>query len=137
MAVVGPGQESDEFHATLCIKDSGGPYHEGLNKKMRVGDRDQADRFATDSGVDHGSAGPLQVRRPLAEPVQPDLVVTHQLAVADQDRTPIDRCPQPVAWDRLEPGRLGQRQAPLSCLIDHRLGQRVLARLLGRGDQSQ
>ena len=30
MAVVGNGQESDEFHATLCIKDSGGPYHEGL-----------------------------------------------------------------------------------------------------------
>ena len=36
MAVVGEGQESDEFHATLCIKDSGGPYHEGLNKKMRA-----------------------------------------------------------------------------------------------------
>jgi putative aminopeptidase FrvX len=35
MAVVGNGQESDEFHATLCIKDSGGVYHEGLNKKMR------------------------------------------------------------------------------------------------------
>ncbi len=35
MAVVGPGQESDEFHATLCIKDSGGPYHEGLNTKLR------------------------------------------------------------------------------------------------------
>lgn len=35
MAVVGDGQESDEFHATLCIKDSGGPYHEGLNKKLR------------------------------------------------------------------------------------------------------
>ncbi len=35
MAVVGEGQESDEFHATLCIKDSSGPYHEGLNKKMR------------------------------------------------------------------------------------------------------
>jgi putative aminopeptidase FrvX len=36
MAVVGAGQESDEFSATLCIKDSGGPYHEGLNKKMRA-----------------------------------------------------------------------------------------------------
>lgn len=35
MAVVGEGQESDEFHATLCVKDSGGPYHEGLNKKLR------------------------------------------------------------------------------------------------------
>jgi putative aminopeptidase FrvX len=36
MAVVGKGQNSDEFHATLCIKDSGGVYHEGLNKKMRA-----------------------------------------------------------------------------------------------------
>jgi putative aminopeptidase FrvX len=35
MAVVGKGQESDEFHATLCIKDSGGVYHEGLNHKLR------------------------------------------------------------------------------------------------------
>jgi putative aminopeptidase FrvX len=36
MAVVGKGQESDEFSATLCIKDSGGVYHEGLNKKLRA-----------------------------------------------------------------------------------------------------
>src|SRR5512138_3050262 len=35
MAVVGKGQESDEFHATLCIKDAGGVYHEGLNRKLR------------------------------------------------------------------------------------------------------
>ena len=36
MAVVGRGQESDEFSVTLCIKDSGGVYHEGLNKKLRA-----------------------------------------------------------------------------------------------------
>jgi putative aminopeptidase FrvX len=36
MAVVGKGQASDEFHATLCIKDAGGVYHEGLNKKLRA-----------------------------------------------------------------------------------------------------
>lgn len=35
MAVVGRGQESTEFHATLCVKDSGGVYHEGFNQKMR------------------------------------------------------------------------------------------------------
>lgn len=35
MAAVGKGQSSDEFHATLCIKDSGGPYHYGLNQKLR------------------------------------------------------------------------------------------------------
>ena len=36
MAVVGNGQESDEFSVTLCIKDAGGVYHEGLNKKLRL-----------------------------------------------------------------------------------------------------
>jgi len=35
MAAVGDGQASDEFHATLCVKDSGGPYHYGLNQKLR------------------------------------------------------------------------------------------------------
>jgi putative aminopeptidase FrvX len=35
MAVVGSGQESDEFSVTLCIKDAGGVYHEGLNRKLR------------------------------------------------------------------------------------------------------
>lgn len=35
MAAVGPGQESDEFHVTLCVKDSGGPYHHGLSNQLR------------------------------------------------------------------------------------------------------
>lgn len=35
MAAVGEGQTSDEFHATLCVKDSGGPYHYELNQKLR------------------------------------------------------------------------------------------------------
>jgi putative aminopeptidase FrvX len=35
MASVGEGQTSDEFHATLCVKDSGGPYHHGLSQKLR------------------------------------------------------------------------------------------------------
>jgi putative aminopeptidase FrvX len=36
MAAVGEGQTSDEFHATLCVKDSGGPYHHGLSQKLRT-----------------------------------------------------------------------------------------------------
>jgi putative aminopeptidase FrvX len=36
MAVVGKGQESDEFSVTLCVKDGGGVYHEGLNRKLRA-----------------------------------------------------------------------------------------------------
>jgi putative aminopeptidase FrvX len=35
MAAVGEGQASDEFHATLCLKDSGGPYHHELSEKLR------------------------------------------------------------------------------------------------------
>ena len=35
MAAIGEGQTSDEFHCTLCVKDSGGPYHIALNRKMR------------------------------------------------------------------------------------------------------
>ena len=35
MAAIGEGQTSDEFHATLCVKDSGGPYHHGLNQELR------------------------------------------------------------------------------------------------------
>ncbi|MBC8332910.1 MAG: M42 family metallopeptidase [Anaerolineae bacterium] len=36
MAAIGEGQTSDEFHATLCVKDSGGPYHYGMNEKLRT-----------------------------------------------------------------------------------------------------
>src|SRR5512133_1742557 len=36
MAVVGRGQESDEFNVTLCIKDGSGPYHHGLSQKLRA-----------------------------------------------------------------------------------------------------
>lgn len=35
MAAIGDGQNSDEFHASLCVKDSGGPYHHGLSQKLR------------------------------------------------------------------------------------------------------
>jgi putative aminopeptidase FrvX len=35
MAAVGEGQTSDEFHATLCVKDSNGPYHHGFSQHLR------------------------------------------------------------------------------------------------------
>jgi putative aminopeptidase FrvX len=35
MAAAGEGQQSDEFHASLCLKDSGGPYHHGFSQRMR------------------------------------------------------------------------------------------------------
>jgi putative aminopeptidase FrvX len=36
MAAVGEGQTSDEFHATLCVKDTHGPYHHGLSQQLRI-----------------------------------------------------------------------------------------------------
>jgi len=35
MAAIGEGQASDEYHASLCVMDSGGPYHQGLSNKLR------------------------------------------------------------------------------------------------------
>lgn len=57
MAVVGAGQESDEFSATLCIKDSGGVYHEGLNKKMRELAEKYGIAYKTDVYPFYGSDG--------------------------------------------------------------------------------
>ena len=45
MAAIGAGQASDEFHATICVKDSGGPYHHGLSKKLR--------RIAEENNIPH------------------------------------------------------------------------------------
>lgn len=35
MAAIGDGQASDEFHCTLCVKDSGGPYHREFGSRLR------------------------------------------------------------------------------------------------------
>jgi len=35
MAALGEGQASDEFHTTICVKDSGGPYHFQVNSRLR------------------------------------------------------------------------------------------------------
>jgi putative aminopeptidase FrvX len=57
MAAVGDGQNSDEYHATLCVKDSGGPYHHGLSNRLR----DLAEANGIDYKVDiyphYGSDG--------------------------------------------------------------------------------
>jgi len=57
MAVVGKGQESDEFSATLCIKDSGGVYHESLNKKLRSLAEQNGIPYKTDVYPFYGSDG--------------------------------------------------------------------------------
>lgn len=57
MAAVGQGQTSDEFHATLCVKDSGGPYHYGLNQKLRRLADDYAIPYKVDIYPFYGSDG--------------------------------------------------------------------------------
>lgn len=44
MAAIGEGQTSDEFHCSLCVKDSGGPYHIDFNRKLR--------RLAAENAID-------------------------------------------------------------------------------------
>jgi putative aminopeptidase FrvX len=34
MAAVGRGQNSDEFSAGICVKDSGGPYHLDMRRSL-------------------------------------------------------------------------------------------------------
>jgi len=57
MAAVGEGQASDEFHPSICVKDSGGPYHYGLSQRLR----ELADRHQISHKVDiypfYGSDG--------------------------------------------------------------------------------
>ena len=57
MAAVGPGQESDEFHATICLKDSGGPYHHGLSNKLREIAETYGIPYKTDIYPYYGSDG--------------------------------------------------------------------------------
>jgi putative aminopeptidase FrvX len=57
MAAVGEGQTSDEFHATLCLKDSGGPYHHGLSSKLRALAEQHNIPYKTDIYPYYGSDG--------------------------------------------------------------------------------
>lgn len=57
MAAVGEGQASDEFHTTLCVKDSGGPYHHGLNQRLRLLADEHQIPFKVDIYPYYGSDG--------------------------------------------------------------------------------
>jgi putative aminopeptidase FrvX len=57
MAAIGDGQNSDEFHATLCVKDSGGPYHFGLNKRLRRLAEEHSIAYKVDVYPHYGSDG--------------------------------------------------------------------------------
>jgi aminopeptidase len=57
MAAVGEGQTSSEFYATLCVKDSGGPYHHGLSQKLRHLAEAQGIPYKVDIYPHYGSDG--------------------------------------------------------------------------------
>jgi putative aminopeptidase FrvX len=57
MAAVGTGQNSDEYHASICLKDSGGPYHHGFSNKLRTIAEDQKIDYRTDIYPYYGSDG--------------------------------------------------------------------------------
>ena len=57
MAAVGEGQTSDELHASLCVKDSGGPYHHGLSERLRKLAEKYAIPYKVDIYPHYGSDG--------------------------------------------------------------------------------
>ena len=57
MAVVGEGQTSSEFHVTVCVKDSGGPYHHGLSTRLRQLAQQAEIPFVVDTYPKYGSDG--------------------------------------------------------------------------------
>ncbi|MEJ2411640.1 MAG: M42 family metallopeptidase [Anaerolineales bacterium] len=57
MAAVGKGQSSDEHHATLCVKDSGGPYHHELSKRLRSLAEEHRIPYVVDIYPHYGSDG--------------------------------------------------------------------------------
>jgi putative aminopeptidase FrvX len=57
MAAVGEGQTSDEFHTTLCVKDSSGPYHHGLCQHLRGLAEEQKIDYRVDIYPHYGSDG--------------------------------------------------------------------------------
>jgi putative aminopeptidase FrvX len=57
MAAIGEGQTSDEFHATLCVKDSGGPYHHDMSQRLRKLAEENEIPYKVDIYPHYGSDG--------------------------------------------------------------------------------
>ncbi len=57
MAAVGEGQTSDEFHATLCVKDSSGPYDHTLSSRLRRLAEQHGIAYKVDIYPNYGSDG--------------------------------------------------------------------------------
>ena len=57
MAAVGVGQTSDEMNVTICVKDSGGPYHHGFSNRLRQIAKDSGIPYKVDIYPYYGSDG--------------------------------------------------------------------------------
>jgi len=57
MAAIGEGQTSSEFYSTLCVKDSGGPYHYELSQRLRRLAVEHNIAFKVDTYPYYGSDG--------------------------------------------------------------------------------
>ena len=57
MAAAGGDQNSDEFSVGICAKDSGGPYHLGLRRRLEALARAHAIPYRTDIYPRYGSDG--------------------------------------------------------------------------------
>ncbi|WP_119072346.1 M42 family metallopeptidase [Aggregatilinea lenta] len=57
MAVVGEGQNADEFSVGICARDAGGPYHPTLTRKLRLLAEQHGVPYHVDVYVRYGSDG--------------------------------------------------------------------------------
>ena len=57
MAAIGAGQNSDEYHCSICVKDGSGPYHHGLTTKLRTLAEKNDIEYQPDIYVYYGSDG--------------------------------------------------------------------------------
>ncbi|MDX1435349.1 MAG: M42 family metallopeptidase [Anaerolineales bacterium] len=69
MAAVGEGQNSDEFHATVCVKDRSGPYDEKLSNRLRLLAESQSIAYRVDIYPHYASDGSNYWRAGGAAPV--------------------------------------------------------------------
>jgi len=96
MAAVGEGQNSDEFHATLCVKDSSGPYHHGMCERLRSLAETQRIDYRVDIYPYYGSDGSAYWRSGGSVPVAligPGIDASH-----NYERTHIDALVDTTRW---------------------------------------
>lgn len=96
MAAVGEGQNSDEFHTTLCVKDSSGPYHHGMSERLRSLAEAQRIDYRVDIYPYYGSDGSAYWRSGGSVPVAligPGVDASH-----NYERTHIDALVDTTRW---------------------------------------